>query len=50
MSVKDVLEALGAKGADVRLIDGGNDPKESKASASKKISVAKNDAAVLIIG
>ena len=50
VSVKDVLEALGAKGADVRLIDGGNDPKESKASASKKISVAKNDAAVLIIG
>ncbi len=48
INVKDVLEALGAEGAEVRMISGGNDPKEGK--ASKKISVAKNDAAVLIIG
>ena len=50
VNVKDILKALGTEKAPVRLIDGGNDPKESKASASKKISVSKNDAAVLVIG
>ena len=48
--VKDILEALDADTKNVRLIDGGNDPKESKVSASKKVSVAKNDAAILVIG
>ena len=48
VNVKEVLEALGVGKADVRLIDGGNEPNEGK--APKKISVAKNDAAVLIIG
>ncbi|MBR5835962.1 MAG: glycoside hydrolase family 97 catalytic domain-containing protein [Bacteroidales bacterium] len=50
VNVKDVLKELGIEKASVRLIDGGNDPKESKASASTKISVSKNDAAVLVIG
>ncbi len=50
LKVKDVLEALNAEGASVRLIDGGNEPEESVVKASKKISVAKNDAAILIIG
>ncbi len=48
VNVDDVLRTLGAGKADVRLIDGGNEPKEGK--APKEISVAKNDAAVLIIG
>lgn len=48
--VKDILEALDADTKNVRLIDGGNDPKESNVSASKKVSVAKNDAAILVIG
>ena len=50
LKVKDVLEALNAEGASVRLIDGGNEPEESVVKASKKISVAKNDAAILVIG
>ena len=48
--VKDILEALGAEGASVRLINGGNEPEEAVVKASKKISVAKNDAAILVIG
>ena len=48
--VKDVLEALGAEDAPVRLINGGNEPVESTVKASKKVSVAKNDAAILVIG
>ena len=48
--VSDVLEALGKDGADVRLITGGNDPVETKAKKNQKVSVAKNDAAVLVIG
>jgi hypothetical protein len=48
--VKDILEALGAEGASVRLINGGNEPEEAIVKASKKISVAKNDAAILVIG
>lgn len=48
--VRDVLEKLGVENAHVRLIDGGNEPVESSVKVSKKISVAKNDAAVLIIG
>ena len=36
--------------ADVRLIEGGNEPVESAVKASKKVSVAKNDAAILVIG
>ncbi len=47
--VKDVLEALGLEDADVRLIAGGNEPFETAAKAKQKISVAKNDGAVLII-
>ncbi len=48
--VKDILEALNADGASVRLINGGNEPEEAVVKASKKISVAKNDAAILVIG
>ena len=48
--VKDVLEALGTEDAPVRLINGGNEPVESTVKASKKVSVAKNDAAILVIG
>ena len=48
--VKDVLEALGLEDATVRLIDGGNAPEETIAKPSRKISVPKNDGAVLIIG
>lgn len=50
ISVRDIIDALDAKGASVRLIDGGNEPAESAVNASKKISVSKNDAAVLVIG
>lgn len=48
--VSEVLEALGKEGADVRLITGGNEPVETKAKKNQKVSVAKNDAAVLVIG
>lgn len=48
--VKDVLEALGLGKADVRLIDGGNDPSSSDVGAGKKLKVCRNDGAVLIIG
>ena len=48
--VKDVLDVLGAEDAPVRLINGGNEPVESAVNASKKVSVGKNDAAVLVIG
>ncbi len=48
--VKDVLEALGVEDAPVRLINGGNEPVESSVKASKKVSVEKNDAAILVIG
>ena len=48
--VKDVMEALGVENAPVRLINGGNEPVESSVKASKKVSVAKNDAAILVIG
>ncbi len=47
--VKDVLEALGLEDADVRLITGGNEPAESVVKAKTKVSVPKNDGAVLII-
>ena len=50
IKVKDVLEALNVEGASVRLINGGNEPVESTVKASKKITVAKNDAAILVIG
>ena len=48
--VKDVLDALGLGKADVRLIDGGNDPSSSEVGAGKKLKVCRNDGAVLIIG
>ena len=48
--VKDVLDALGLGKADVRLIDGGNDPSSSDVGAGKKLKVCRNDGAVLIIG
>ena len=48
--VKDVLAALGLEDAPVRLINGGNEPVESAVKASKKVSVEKNDAAILVIG
>ena len=48
--VKDVLDALGVDGAPVRLINGGNEPVESAVKASKKVTVEKNDAAILVIG
>ena len=48
--VKDVMEALGVENAPVRFINGGNEPVESSVKASKKVSVAKNDAAILVIG
>ena len=44
------MEALGVENAPVRLINGGNEPVESSVKASKKVSVAKNDAAILVIG
>ena len=50
IKVKDVLEKLGLENAPVRLIDGGNEPVESAVKASRKVSVAKNDAAILVIG
>lgn len=49
INVRDVLEALGLDKADVTLIDGGNSPERSGARPGKKLSVAKNDGAVLII-
>ena len=48
--VKDVLDVLNLDGVPVRLINGGNEPEEAVVKASKKISVAKNDAAILVIG
>ena len=48
--VKDVLDALGLGKADVRLIDGGNDPSSSDVGAGKNLKVCRNDGAVLIIG
>ena len=48
--VKDVLDALGLGKADVRLIDGGNDPSSSDVGAGKKLKVCRNDGVVLIIG
>ena len=48
--VKDILEALNVEDASVRLINGGNEPEETVVKASKKISVDKNDAAILVIG
>lgn len=48
--VKDILEALGLEKVQVRLIDGGNAPEETLAKPSRKVSVPKNDGAVLIIG
>ena len=48
--VKDVIEALGLGNADVRLIDGGNNPSSSDVGAGKKLKVCRNDGAVLIIG
>ncbi len=50
IKVKDILEKLGIEDAPVRLIDGGNEPVESAVKASRKVSVAKNDAAILVIG
>ena len=50
IKVKDILEKLGVEDAPVRLIDGGNEPVESAVKASRKVSVAKNDAAILVIG
>ncbi len=50
IKVKDILEKLGLENAPVRLIDGGNEPVESAVKASRKVSVAKNDAAILVIG
>ena len=50
MKVKDILAALGLEKASVRLISGGNEPEEILAKPAQKISVPKNDAAVLIIG
>ena len=48
--VKDIVEALNADGASVRLISGGNEPEDELVKASRKVSVAKNDAVVLVIG
>ena len=48
--VKDILETLDLDDVQVRLIDGGNAPEETIAKPSRKISVPKNDGAVLIIG
>ena len=50
IGVKGILEKLGLENAPVRLIDGGNEPVESAVKASRKVSVAKNDAAILVIG
>ena len=50
IKVKDILEKLDVENAPVRLIDGGNEPVESAVKASRKVSVAKNDAAILVIG
>ena len=49
LKVKDILVALNAENASVRLINGGNEPVESTVKASKKFTVAKNDAAILVI-
>ncbi len=48
--VKDILEALDLEKVQIRLIDGGNDPEETLVKPSRKITVPKNDGAVLIIG
>ena len=50
IGVKGILEKLGVEDAPVRLIDGGNEPVESAVKASRKVSVAMNDAAILVIG
>ena len=47
--VKDVLEALQIEEADVRLIDGGNNPSEKIVKSGQKLTVAKNDGAVLVL-
>ena len=49
--VKDILAALGlADGAEMRLISGGADPYEKIVKSGHKVTVAKNDGAVLVIG
>ncbi len=48
--VSEVLEALGLENVQVRLITGGNEPADEVVKAKAKVSVPKNDGAVLVIG